>query len=267
MDGLRAFVLGLSQGITDVIPVSSFTHSEIVQELLGGRNFFYHMFVRFLFVGTTLALLVFFRKRIAKTFVEIFKHRNHKLGLNILLSTVPAILAYYLIYPHIEWNGALNNMYIIAASMGILGLIMINLKHLPKAKKIKSEDRLNWKRALGIGVARSVMVFPGASQTALAVIAGKVGGMDSESSFRYALTTNTLVYLAMSVGVFTQGSSLEFLSINWPMVIAGVLVAFVTTLVTLKIVMKYAKRESSIGVFGWYSFVMALVVFVFELCK
>ena len=86
MQGFEAFWLGLTQGLTEFIPVSSSGHLEVVQEIMGGRSADFHLFLEFINLGTFLALIIFYRKRIMQILREIFVERNFKFTLNVIIT-------------------------------------------------------------------------------------------------------------------------------------------------------------------------------------
>ena len=91
MEWYQSVTLGLTQGVTEFIPVSSSGHLEVVQQVLGGRSADFHFFLEFINLGTLLALLIFYRKRIWKILVDIFKNHNFKLAINVIITTIPAV--------------------------------------------------------------------------------------------------------------------------------------------------------------------------------
>ena len=76
MEWWQSFWLGLTQGVTEFIPVSSSGHLEVMQEIMGGRSADFHLFLEFINLGTLLALLIFYRKRIWQILIDIFKNHN-----------------------------------------------------------------------------------------------------------------------------------------------------------------------------------------------
>ena len=83
-----AIFLGIIQGLTEFIPVSSSGHLELTQQIIGGRADDFHLFIELINLGTVIALIIFFRKRILKILNDIFKKKNYKL----------AIKCYYYLY-------------------------------------------------------------------------------------------------------------------------------------------------------------------------
>src|SRR3546814_20395505 len=84
MDWLQSIILGFIQGLTEFIPISSSGHLVIAQNLMSGESV--HLVLQFLDIGTTLALLVFFRRKIVEILRDVFTRRNYRLAGNILIT-------------------------------------------------------------------------------------------------------------------------------------------------------------------------------------
>ncbi|MCQ2569252.1 MAG: undecaprenyl-diphosphate phosphatase, partial [Candidatus Saccharibacteria bacterium] len=164
MEAYEAFWLGLTQGITEFIPVSSSGHLEIVQELLGGRSGDFHLFLEFINLGTFLALLIYYRKRIVEIIKDVFVNKNFKFALNIIITCIPVVIAGLLLSDFIESNWFFSNMVTIACAMAFIGVLMIFIEKLPKMKHVKDEKHLTWQQALGIGCAQRLALIPGTSR-------------------------------------------------------------------------------------------------------
>ena len=125
MDWNQSFWLGLTQGVTEFIPVSSSGHIEIMSHFVDARSADFHLFLEFINLGTLLALLIFYRKRIWQILVDIFKNHNFKLALNVIITTIPAVIAGMLLSDVIESNPFFSSLIVIAIAMGTVGLAMI----------------------------------------------------------------------------------------------------------------------------------------------
>src|SRR5919199_3871711 len=88
MNIVEAVVLGLVQGLTEFIPVSSSGHLVIAQQMFSGASD--HLFLEFINIGTFLALLIYFRKRILHILKDVFLNRNFTLARNIFITAIPA---------------------------------------------------------------------------------------------------------------------------------------------------------------------------------
>ena len=149
-----AIILGLVQGLTEFIPVSSSGHLEIVQQLLGARPEDFHLFLELINFGTLLALFIYYRKTIVKIIGDVFKRKNYRLFVNVIITCIPAGLAGLLLSDFIENNGFFSSLYTIAIAMGVIGILMIFSDFLSKKSELKDENSLTPGRALWIGCAQ-----------------------------------------------------------------------------------------------------------------
>jgi undecaprenyl-diphosphatase len=95
MQWLEAIILGLIQGLTEFIPISSSGHLVIAQTFLSGAS--EHLFLEFINIGTMLALIVFFRSRIIDILRDVFVKKNYRLARNIVITSLPAgIVGFFL---------------------------------------------------------------------------------------------------------------------------------------------------------------------------
>lgn len=267
MDWYQAFWLGLTQGLTEFFPISSSGHLEIVQQVLGGRSPDFHLFLEFINFGTLLALLVFYRKRIAKILVDIFKNRNFTLALNIIITSIPAVLIGMLLAHLIESNCFFSNMIVIASAMGIIGLAMIFVDRLPKMSKITDENHLTKPRALIIGLAQCVALIPGVSRSGSTMLAGRMVGMDAKSSADYSFLVSIPIMFGVMLKSLLSGASRTYIKENMMMLAFANSLAFIVGIVTLCLVIKYLRKKNSLKAFGVYRVVVALIIIVFELIR
>ena len=258
-------MLGLVQGLTEFIPVSSSGHLEIFEQLLGTRPENFHFFLELINIGTLLALIIFFRKRIAKILNDIFKKHNYKLALNVIITCIPAGLAGLLLGDFIEENGFFSSLYTVAIAMGAVGILMVLSDKLPHFSKLKNEDSLTKPRALGIGFAQVFALIPGVSRSGSTIVAGRVAGLNSESAAEYSFLVSIPLMTAVCLKTLISSSAREYLLANAGMLALSNLVAFVAGLFAIKFVLKYLKRPGSLKTFGWYRIVLASIVLIFVL--
>ena len=267
MQFYQSFWLGLTQGLTEFIPVSSSGHLEIVQEIMGGRSADFHLFLEFINLGTLLALLFFYRKRIVQICKDIFVKHNYKLLVNIIITTIPAILAGLLLSDIIESNGFFSNMITVAVAMAVIGVLMVTIDKLPKMKKVKDENHLDKKRALYIGLAQCCALIPGTSRSGSTIVAGRLTGMDSESAANYSFLASIPIMLGVMCKQLISSSSRTYIAANWQMLLVSNIIAFVSGLAAIYFVMKFLKKDGSLQIFGWYRIALATIVIIFQLIK
>lgn len=267
MEWWQAFWLGLTQGITEFIPVSSSGHLEIMREVLDGNPESFHLFLEFINLGTLLVLLIYYRKRIAEILREVFVEHNFKFAFNIILTCIPVVVAALLLNDLIDSSPFFSSLPVIATMMALVGVMMIIVKRLPKCKKIKSEKELTPKKAIAIGCAQCFALIPGTSRSGTTIIAGRLAGMDNKSAADYSFLVSIVVMTGVILKSLLSSSSRAYIADNWQMLLLANIIAFIAGLIAIKFVMKYLKKDGSLEAFGWYRVVVAMLVIIFELLK
>ena len=263
MNILESTVLGLVQGITEFIPVSSSGHLEITQRILGagGRAEDFHFFLELINFGTLFALLFYYRQTIWEILQRVFVKKDYKLALNILITSIPAGIIGLVLSKVIEKMPFFSSLTTIGFAMGFVGLIMIFVNKLPHLSKLKDENELTAGRALAIGLAQTFALIPGVSRSGSTIITGRVMGLDSKSAAKYSFLASLPIMIAVCGKSLLSSSSRAYITSNLGMLLLSNLVAFVSGLIALQIVMKYFKKEKSIPSFGIYRVILSLGIF------
>ena len=263
MNILESTVLGLVQGITEFIPVSSSGHLEITQRILGagGRAEDFHFFLELINFGTLFALLFYYRQTIWEILQRVFVKKDYKLALNILITSIPAGIIGLVLSKVIEKMPFFSSLTTIGFAMGFVGLIMIFVNKLPHLSKLKDENELTPGRALAIGLAQTFALIPGVSRSGSTIITGRVMGLDSKSAAKYSFLASLPIMIAVCGKSLLSSSSRAYITSNLGMLLLSNLVAFVSGLIALQIVMKYFKKENSIPSFGIYRVILSLGIF------
>lgn len=257
-----AIILGLIQGLTEFIPVSSSGHLEIFGQLMGPRPEDFHYFLELINFGTLLALLIYYRKRIIKILKDIFMRHNYKLAINVIITCIPAGLAGLLLSHFIEDTPFFSSLYTVAIAMAVVGVLMVIIDKLPHRSKLKSENELTKPRALTIGLAQTFALIPGVSRSGSTIVAGRLMGLDSESSADYSFLVSIPLMLAVCGKTLLSSSTREYLFSNLGSLAIANLVAFVSGLIAINFVLKYLKKSNSLKAFGFYRVILATVVII-----
>ena len=263
-------LLGLVQGLTEFIPVSSSGHLEIFEQAFGGmldgsRPEDFHYFLELINFGTLIALIIYFWPRIKKICNDIFRKHNYKLLVNVIITCIPAGLAGLLLSDFIESNGFFSSLYTVAVAMGLVGILMIIADRLPHLAKLKSENHLTKPRALGIGIAQVFALIPGVSRSGSTILAGRVSGLDNKSAAEYSFLVSIPLMAAVCLKTLISSSAREYLFSNFWMLSIANFVALVSGFLAIKFVLKYLKRPGSLKTFGFYRVILASIVLIFVL--
>lgn len=257
----EAILLGFIQGITEFIPVSSSGHLELAQHIFSiqsSDNF--HLFLEFINLGTLLALLIYFRKRIWRIIKDVFKNRNYKLAINIVITSIPAGLAGLLLSDFIENNSFFSSLITVSAAMGIVGLIMIFIDHLPHMSELKNENHLTPIRALFIGLSQIFALVPGTSRSGTTIIAGRIVGLDSESSAEYSFLASIPIMCGVCLKMFLSDTGRAYFAQNLGILTLSNVIAFIVGLFALHYLLRYLKKPHSLQTFGRYRVIVSCLV-------
>lgn len=259
---IESVILGLIQGLTEFIPISSSGHLVIAQTFLSGASD--HLFLEFINIGTFLALLVFFRKRIWNILVDIFKHRNFKLAGNILLTAIPAGIVGFLLADFIGSTAFFSSAWVVVCTLLIVGVVMVVLEKLPKASSVKNGEAMPWWRALVIGGAQVLALIPGVSRSGSTIITGRLMGLSAAEAAEYSFLASLPIMFGVTVKVLV--SDFDYLAAHAGTLVVSNIFAFISGLLAVGFLMRYLSKHS-LAVFGWYRIALAVVVAVILLIQ
>tara|TARA_B100001245_G_scaffold142721_1_gene106417 strand:+ start:9730 stop:10518 length:789 start_codon:yes stop_codon:yes gene_type:complete len=248
-------LLGLIQGLTEFIPISSSGHLVVAQNFLAGAS--NHLFLEWINIGTMLALVVYFWRRIITIIVDITKRRRYRLARNILLTSIPAGIVGYVAADFIERSDFFGSIIVVAAMLTVVGVIMIVLERLPKASAVKDGEALTIPRALLIGVAQMVALIPGTSRSGSTIITGRLLGLSAKNAAEYSFLASLPIMAGVTAKVFLHDQS--YLFENFEVLLVGNIAAFISGLLAVGFLMRYLSRHS-LAVFGWYRIGLATVI-------
>jgi len=193
----QALVIGIIQGLTEFLPISSTAHIRIVPALLGWDDPG-AAFTAVIQWGTLVAAILYFRQDIfhftRAVLVETFQgkfcaSRDSQMAWMIALGTVPVVVCGLLFKKHIE--NTLRSLYVISATMISLALVLMLAEWLAKwrqrtLRKQKDLDDIGWWDAIAIGLAQAVALIPGASRSGVTITGGLFLGLTRPTAARFS---------------------------------------------------------------------------------
>ena len=193
-DIINSIILGIVEGFTEFLPISSTGHLILVNEFIGFNGKFAHMFDVVIQLGAILAVVVYFWKRLApfgnhKTAEE--KAATWTLWMKTLVGVIPALLIGATIGKHIEEK--LFNPYVVAIALIAGGALLLWIEHSMHEAKVNSITALSYKTAFLIGLIQCLAMIPGTSRSAAtimgAILLGSSRIVAAEFSFFLAIPT------------------------------------------------------------------------------
>lgn len=262
----QLFILGIIQGLTEFIPISSTAHLLIAQKMLGiasSESIF--SFLVIVQLGTIVSLVVYFWKDLLKLikafFARPFSSQENKLGWYIIIATIPALLAGYLLKSVVE---VLFKTPLLEASIRLLitAVVLTLVEWL--GKRNRNLETMTWLDALIVGVAQVIAIFPGASRSGTTISAGMARGLDRPSAARFAFLMSVPVMLAAGGYQSLDLLKMPDLSSFLPTLIIGFVVAAIVGWFAVKWLLSYISRHS-LYVFAAYCGVIGITCLVFAL--
>ncbi|MCL1839740.1 undecaprenyl-diphosphate phosphatase [Candidatus Saccharibacteria bacterium] len=267
MNPFESILLGLTQGLTEFIPVSSSGHLSIMQNLIGANGDNFHLFLEFINIGTLLALIIFFRKRIVRILEDVFKRKNYRLAVNILITSIPAGAIGLLASKFIEETPFFGHLITVGVAMGVMGILMILVDKLPRISKLKDENQLTKPRALTIGLAQVLALIPGVSRSGSTILTGRMMGLNSKSAAEYSFLASIPLMCGVVLKTFISSSDRVYFMDNFWMLLLSNLVAFAAGMVALRFLLRYLQKRRALQTFGWYRVVLASLVLIVVLIQ
>ena len=251
MNFLKAIFLGLIQGLTEFLPISSSGHLMIFESLLGleSNNMFYNILLH---VATLLAVVIVFWKDI----VDILKHPFGEKMRFIVIATIPTVVL-ALVINHFFDDNALK----VFVGFGFLiSSFVIALTSILQKKAIKALPKPMTKtKAFFVGLVQGLAVFPGISRSGSTICAGLIQGVDREESASFSFLVSIPVILGGMIFEIASGVKHGFGDVDWLSCVVGFIVAFVVAIFTIKLMMKIVKKGNW-WYFSIYLFALSVIV-------
>ncbi len=257
MSFVESITMGLVQGITEFIPVSSSGHLVLTQELFGHDAD--HVFIQALDIGTLLALIIFFWPKLWNLATEVFVKHNFRLLRNIILTALPVALVGLFASRMIENNTVITSPIVVSIMLAAVGVLMIVLEKLPKLSATRDGENLKWKRALGIGFAQMCALIPGVSRSGSTIIAGRIAGLKPKQAAEYSFLVSIPIMVGLVGKLFI--SDYDYIVANWQPILVGNIAAFVAGILAVKFMIGYLSKHS-LAAFGWYRIGVAAVALI-----
>jgi len=274
MNILQTIILGVVEGVTEFLPISSTAHLMITSKLLGiDQGNVVKSFEIIIQLGAVCAVFFLYIKQIV---------RNPKILLRITASFIPTAIIGWLLYAFIKTN-LIGNNWVMFWALILGGIILIATEIYENRKSTEgvpsdipdtresgadhqpdsqSKEYVSFLQAVGIGIAQAIAVIPGMSRSATTIIAGRLFGLSKKNAleFSFLLSMPTIAAAAgydalKNISLFTE---------NVDTLLVGLVVSFITALITIKFLLSFVRKHSFIS-FGIYRIVLAVFVLVFVL--
>ena len=252
--------IGLTRGITSILPVSDTGHLRVLERAYEGHFWEVQEFASYLSFGILLALIIF-------AWQKLPGYLNRKMVGNLLWTTAPVLLAAFLFGDKLAGMPFFRELMVVAVIMAIGGVLIMQMHRLPRMRQSKKAARLDNRRAFLIGLAQVFARVPGMSGTCTSILAGWMVGLDKLEALAYTIVSSIPITLGFCIYQIIFGFRTEFAAQNVRCIIGGNLIAGIATYLTLNWFYKYVQKTDSLKAFGWYRIVFAMILMIFGLLR
>jgi undecaprenyl-diphosphatase len=263
-DIIKAIILGIVEGITEFLPVSSTGHLILVNQFITFDEQFTKLFDIVIQLGAILSVVVFFRKRLF-TFVKengsYFQSQTADLWKKAIIGVLPALVIGAMFGKRIQ--DSLFHPAVVALALVIGGVALILLENRKHREKISSISMLDYKTVLLIGLIQCLALIPGTSRSAATIIGAMLLGCSrlvaAEFSFFLAIPTlfAASAYSLLKIGFTMTSEEMVVLAV-------GFVVSFIVALLVIAGFMKFISRRD-FKPFGYYRIILGGLILVFFL--
>ena len=260
----KAIILGIVQGITEWLPVSSTGHMILVDEFLkmNMSDTFISTFLVVIQFGSILAVLVIFFKKLnpfdsSKT--KIQKNETIDLWIKVIIAVIPSGIIGVLFEDQID--ALFFNPTTVAIALIVYGVIMIALENRNKKPLYSDFSQVTYKLALGIGLFQCLALIPGTSRSGSTIIGAVLLGTSRyvATEFSFFLAVPTMLG-ASALKLVKTG--FDFTGFEWLVLATGSIVAFVVSILAIKFLLDYIKKHD-FKAFGYYRIVLGVIVLAY----
>lgn len=260
----KVIILGIVQGITEWLPISSTGHMILFDEFikLQQSDIFISTFLVVIQFGSILAVLILYFKRLNpfdKNKKPSERRNTLELWLKVIVAVIPSGVIGLLFEDQIDKY--FFNATVVSLSLVIYGIIMIYIEGRHKNPKVNSIKDLSYSLAFKIGIFQCLALIPGTSRSGSTIIGAMLLGtsrvMAAEFSFFLAIPTMLGASLLKLIK-----SGFAFTGFEWFLLILGSVVAFVVSVIVIKLLLNYI-RKHDFKPFGYYRIVLGIIVLLY----
>lgn len=255
---VEAIFLGLVQGLTEFVPVSSSGHLVLAQHFMSIEPS--AIFIELVNLGTFLALLVYFRSRIWQILHRIITQQDIRLARNIIISAIPVVLVGFFFAEFFE-SHIVQNPTVVVVMLVSVGIVMVVLDRIPKLNVVKDSEELTPKRSLVIGIAQVVSLIPGTSRSASTMIAGRFMGLTYAQAAEYSFLLSLPIMAGVLLKGFLDPDGIAFITQNFGVWLASNIAAFVAGLFAVSFMIRFLEK-GNFKVFGYYRIGLAALIVI-----
>lgn len=257
---IKAFILGIVEGATEFLPISSTGHLIIVGDLLHFTDDKAKVFDIVIQLGAILAVCYEFRKRLINTLTHMTNQTSsQRFALNLIIAFLPAAILGFAFHEQIKEY--LFTPLTVAIALIVGGFVILYIENTAKKPVTFDVEAMTSKQALKIGLAQSLSLVPGVSRAGATILGGMIFGLSRQAATEFSF------FLAIPIMFAATGYDLlkswQLLSPDDAlMFLIGFITAFISALLVIKMLLRFVATHD-FKVFAWYRIIFGAIVLVY----
>lgn len=266
---LQSIILGIIQGITEFLPISSSAHLVITPYLLGWHipaqdGFIFDVLVQ---LGTLLAVIIYFRRDLYRIIVAVingmicrqpFSDPMSRLGWLLVLATIPAVIAGVLFKDLVEQ--AFGSP--LAAALFLLGTALLLVIAERVGKRTRQLDTITWMDALIIGCFQVISLLPGISRSGSTISGGMIRNLDRPTAARFSFLMSVPVMIGAGALAIVDLIKTPNFSLQIPTLIMGFIISAIVGYLSIRWLLSYLVKRP-LYLFAIYCVLVSIIVLIF----
>ena len=256
----KTVLIGIVEGLTEFLPVSSTGHIILAEQLLGFEGPPGKVFEIVIQLGAILAVCVLYHGKIRATVSGVFRRDKVSLrfAMAVIVAFLPAAVVGVTLHKYIK--ALLDKPIVVATALIVGGILILLIEKLARRPRIKSLDDVDWKTALVIGLCQCLAMVPGVSRSAATIMGARIFRVDRATAAEFSFFLAIPTMLGATVyDLFKNWSTLHWS--GGGVIVLGLVVAFLSALVVVRSFVAFISRHG-FGVFAWYRIAIGTLALV-----
>lgn len=263
IDMIKSVILGIVEGITEWLPISSTGHMILVNSFIKNTDSFTasDLYLYVIQLGAILAVVTLYFKKLnpfapSKTTKE--KAGTWQMWFKVLVACLPAAVIGLLLDPVME---RIENAWVVAAMLIVYGIGFILVENMNKKEKVTDMNSMTYKTAFLIGMFQVLSIIPGTSRSGATILGAIILGCSRSLAAEFSFFLAIPVMFGVSLlKILKYGLNMP--SADWAVLLVGMAVAYIVSALAIKFLMEYV-RKHDFKAFGWYRIVLGIIVLAY----
>ncbi len=263
IDMIKSVILGIVEGITEWLPISSTGHMILVNAFINNENSFTasDLYLYVIQLGAILAVVTLYFKKLnpfspSKTPLE--KSDTWQMWFKVIVACLPAAVIGLLLDPVME---RIENPWVVASMLILYGIGFIVVENINKKENVTDMKSMSYKTALLIGMFQVLSIIPGTSRSGATILGAIILGCSRSLAAEFSFFLAIPVMFGVSLlKILKYGLNMPLA--DWAVLLTGMAVAYIVSALAIEFLINYV-RKHDFKVFGWYRIVLGIIVLIY----